>query len=68
MTLKELTNMNLGELEQRAVFLKKELFDLRQSGRMGQVEKPARFTTLKKEIAQILTIINERKNGNGKKN
>ncbi|NTV28896.1 MAG: 50S ribosomal protein L29 [Candidatus Omnitrophica bacterium] len=67
MELKELRNLNDKELVQREEFLKKELFGLRQQSRMGQVEKPSRFTTLKKEIAQILTIINERKNNDGKK-
>ena len=46
---------------------KKELFDLRQQSRMGQVEKPSRFKAIKNEIARILTVINERKNQNGKK-
>ncbi|MBF0387349.1 MAG: 50S ribosomal protein L29 [Candidatus Omnitrophica bacterium] len=67
MDLKELKNLNNGELTQREQFLKKELFDMRQKGRMGQVEKPARFSTLKTEVAQILTILNERKKSNGKK-
>ena len=68
MDLKELNNLNDGELNEREKFLKKELFDMRQQGRLGQVEKPARFGTIKQEVAQILTILNERKNGNGKKN
>ncbi len=68
MDIKELKNLNIGELTQREQVLKKELFDMRQQGRMGQVEKPARFSAIKKEVAQILTIINERKMSNGKKN
>ena len=68
MDLKELKNLNDGELTQREQFLKKELFDMRQQSRLGQVEKPARFSTLKTEVAQILTILNERKKSNGKKN
>ena len=68
MDLKELNNLNNGELVSREQSLKKEIFDMRQQGRMGQVEKPARFGTIKKEIAQILTILNERKKSNGKKN
>ncbi len=68
MDLKELNNLNSGELTAREQFLKKELFDMRQQSRLGQVEKPARFSTLKTEIARILTIINERKKSNGKKN
>ncbi|NLE64639.1 MAG: 50S ribosomal protein L29 [Elusimicrobia bacterium] len=67
MELKELRNMNPGELTEREAFLKKELFDLRQQGRLGQVEKPSRFKAIKKEIAQILTIVNERKKDHGQK-
>jgi large subunit ribosomal protein L29 len=66
MDLKELKTMNDSELSQREQFLKKELFGMRQQSRLGQVEKPDRFQTIRKEIAQILTIINERKNQNGK--
>lgn len=67
MDLKELRNMNDGELLAREKFLKKESFDLRQQARLGQVEKPSRFQAIKKEVAKILTIINERKKSNGKK-
>jgi len=67
MELKELRNLNDGELSERIKLLKKELFDLRQLNRLGQVEKPSRFQAIKKEIAKILTIINERKKSNGKK-
>ncbi len=67
MDLKELRNLNEKELTQREEFLKKELFGLRQQSRLGQVEKPSRFNVLKKEVAQIQTIINERKNPDGKK-
>lgn len=67
MDLKEIRNMNDGELLEREKFLKKESFDLRQQARLGQVEKPSRFQAIKKEVAKILTIINERKKSNGKK-
>lgn len=67
MDLKELKNLNSGELTQREQFIKKELFDMRQLSRLGPAEKPARFSTLKTEVAQILTILNERKKSNGKK-
>ena len=68
MELKELNNLSVDELTQREKLLKKEIFDLRQKSRLGQAEKPASFKGLRKEIARILTIINERKNQNGKKN
>jgi large subunit ribosomal protein L29 len=67
MELKELREMNDGELASREGFLKKELFDLRQQSRLGQVEKPSRFGAVRKEIARILTVLNERKKSNGNK-
>lgn len=67
MELKEIRNLNDKELVDREQFLKKELFGLRQQSRLGQVEKPSRFKTIRKEIAQVLTIINERKKTDGKK-
>jgi ribosomal protein L29 len=68
MEIKEIREMNDGELRDREAFLKKELFDLRQQSRLGQVEKPSRFQAIRIEIATILTVLNERKKSNGNKN
>jgi large subunit ribosomal protein L29 len=65
MDIKELRAMNDGELKERESFLKKELFELRQQSRLGQVEKPSRFGTIRREVATILTVLNERKKSNG---
>ncbi len=62
--LREMTNQDLAQKEQA---LKKELFDLRYQKKIGSVEKPARFKALKKDIARILTILNEREE-DGKSN
>jgi large subunit ribosomal protein L29 len=67
MDIKEIRAMNDGELMDREAFLKKELFDLRQQSRLGQVEKPSRFGAIRKEVAVILTVLNERKKSNGNK-
>jgi len=67
MDIKEIREMNDGELRDREVFLKKELFGLRQQSRLGQVEKPSRFGAIRKEVAVILTVLNERKKSNGNK-
>lgn len=61
MNLKDIRNLNITDLAQREKTLRKELFDMRQQSRMGKVEKPASFKTVRKEIAQILTVIKERK-------
>ena len=55
--LKELTS---EELAQKTKDLKKELYGLNYQRRMGNVEKPARFKALRREIARALTIIRER--------
>ena len=67
MDIKEIRAMNDGELRDREVFLKKELFGLRQQSRLGQVEKPSRFGAIRKEVATIKTVLNERKKSNGNK-
>ena len=68
MKVKELREKEVHELIQREKDLKKEIFDLRQEkSTSGKAEKPARFQTVKKEIARIQTILNERKNQDGKK-
>lgn len=56
----KLRELNSDELEQRHKDLKKELYDLNYQRRMGNVEKPARFGTLKKNIARVMTILRER--------
>ncbi len=68
MKFKELKEQNVDELLVRVNTLKKEIFDLRQQkSASGKAEKPSRFRTIKKEVARIQTIINERKKQDGKK-
>ena len=71
MKIAELRALNSQELSQKEKGLKKELFDLNYQRRLGQVEKPSRFRSIHKSIAQILTILKEReleeaKNGTSK--
>ena len=44
---------------------KKELFDLRLQQSTGSLEKPAKIHELRKNVARMKTILNERKNENG---
>ena len=67
MKIKDLTNLNEEELLAKEKQFKKDLFDLESQRQMGRVEKPATFRNLRRDIARILTLINERKI-NGKKN
>ena len=58
--LKSLRDLSDHELEQKEKTLKKDLYDLNYQRKVGSVEKPSRFKQIRKEIAQILTIIKER--------
>lgn len=61
MKISELKNLSSQELQEKEKTLKKELFALNFQRKNARVEKPARFKLLKKDIARILTILNERK-------
>ena len=58
--LKELQNLGSDDLLQKEKTFKKELFDLNYQRKMGRVEKPGRFQTVRKDIARIKTILRER--------
>jgi large subunit ribosomal protein L29 len=60
MKTKELKNLSTEDLVQKEKSFKKELFELNFKRRMGNVEKPARFKQLRRDIARVLTIIKER--------
>jgi len=55
--IRKLTNQ---ELEVRITELKEELFNLRFQLAVGQLENTARIKTVKRTIAQMLTIMSER--------
>lgn len=59
---RKLTN---EELAAKITEAKKELFDLRLKQSTGSLEKPARINELRKNVARMKTILNERKNENG---
>ena len=61
MKIKELRELGPEELTQKVKDLKKELFDLNFQRRHARVEKPGRFRTIRRDIARILTLLN---NGN----
>jgi len=67
MKIKELKNLSKEELIQKEKQLKEQIFELNFQRQMGRVEKPAMFKTLRKTIAQVMTILNEKEQGNGKK-
>ena len=60
MKTKEFREMSNEDLAQKEKALKKELFDLNYQRKLGAVEKPSRFKQIKRDIARIFTILNER--------
>ena len=59
MKIKELNNLSEEELATKEKLLKKDLFDMESHRQMGRVEKPASFRNLRRDIARILTVLNE---------
>lgn len=57
---KKIRELSSEELVKKSKDFKKELYDLNYQRKMGNVEKPARFRALRKEIARGLTILRER--------
>ena len=60
MKVNELRDLSTAELEEKLAESKQELFNLRFQNAINQLENPKRIGDVKKTIARILTIINER--------
>jgi large subunit ribosomal protein L29 len=61
----ELRALSVDELETKLRESKEELFNLRFQAATGQLESHGRLSSVRKEIAQIYTIIRERELGIG---
>ena len=53
-------DMTTGELKEKFTSLKNELFNLRFQHSTGQLKNPLALNTVKKDIARVLTILQER--------
>lgn len=60
MKAKELRELSIEELEKKLNEAKTELFNLRVQLATGHLDNPMRIRELKKDIARIFTVINER--------
>ena len=63
--IKSLRALSDEELESKIKESKKELFDLRLKQSTGVLEQPSKIHELRKSVARMMTILNERKNENG---
>ncbi len=63
MKAKDLRQLSIQELEAKVKELKSELFKLRITKKIEGLKEPSKIREAKKDIARILTIINEKKRG-----
>lgn len=59
----ELHELSMDELSAKLRESKEELFNLRFQSATGQLENNSRLRTVKKDIARIYTVVNERELG-----
>ena len=61
MLVKDLRGKSVDELNQLIEDFKAELFTLRFQNSTGQLEQPHKIRAVKKDIARVFTVINEKK-------
>ena len=61
MKAKEIREASVDELQARQRELADQLFNLRLQKVVGQLEKPSKVREVKKDLARLLTVLNERK-------
>ena len=63
MKASELREKTVDELRQREHELAEQLFALRLQKTTGQLEKPAKVRTARKDLARVLTVLTEKQAG-----
>lgn len=61
MKAKDIRQKGSDEINKLLAEFRTELFNLRIQKRTGQIEKAGRTRVVKKEIARLLTVLNEKK-------
>ena len=56
----EIRELSVEQLEAKLKELKEELFNLRFQLAINQLENPHRITAVKRDIARIMTVLNEK--------
>ncbi|MCD6134867.1 MAG: 50S ribosomal protein L29 [Candidatus Omnitrophica bacterium] len=62
MKTKEIRVLNKEELLDKLESLRKELYELNFQKKYSKLDKPHRFSLIRKDIARILTVIREKEN------
>ena len=65
MNIKEIREKSSAELKSTLDEFKVELFDLRFQRATGSIDNPMRIRELRKSIARIMTVLNERERKEG---
>ena len=60
MKIKEIRELSLNELGARKREIKVEVFHLRIQQQSGQLEKPSQLRALRREVAQIETVLTQK--------
>ena len=60
MKTRDLRELTVEDLEQKLSETRQELFNLRFQSATGALENPARIRLAKREIARVLTVLNEK--------
>ncbi|AWR97290.1 50S ribosomal protein L29 [Acidianus sulfidivorans JP7] len=63
---KDLRNMDLKELNAKLAELSEELLKRKAESRMGTIKNTSSIRNIKKDIARVLTVINEKKKSTSK--
>ena len=58
--VKELRDMSAEELNAKLKDLKQELFNLRFQHAINQLENPHKIADVKKDIARVMTVLNQK--------
>ena len=67
MSAKELRSKAAGDLQAELIKLRREQFSLRMQSASGQTVKPSDFSKVKKSIARVKTVMNEKVRAAGAK-
>ena len=59
MNAKEIRELSVAELNEKLADLKDELYKLRFQHAINQLENPMRITAVKKDIARVMTIMQQ---------
>ena len=59
--VEELRGLDVAELEEKVTKLKKDLMQLRFQAKTGKLERQTAPSETKRDIARVLTVINEKK-------